>query len=64
MISITLVLTESDVCTTTTTFRQLDIQLDPSLIRQTLRQQSTCFVCSTLCDTDSEDCLSCMHVNT
>lgn len=44
MISITLVLADSDLCATTTTFKELRIQLDSSLIRQTLCQQMFCLV--------------------
>lgn len=40
MISITPVPIESDMCTTTNTFEQLDVQLDSAPIRHTLHQHS------------------------
>ena len=47
MISITPVPIESDLSTTTNTFKQLDIQLDSAMIGQTLCQRSRHFVQST-----------------
>ena len=63
MISITPVLIESDLCTTTNTFKQLDIQLDSAPIRQALCQQSRRFLSfQPQYDSCTEDCLSNMHV--
>lgn len=41
MISITPVPIESDLCTTTMTFKQLDKQLDSAPIRRAIRQRDT-----------------------